>query len=82
MAVLLLTALLLLRHPSAEPSLPEATRAELVERDGRLHRPGEAAPFDGWLVDHYPDGARRSRSRLAAGLLGGGSERWYPDGTR
>lgn len=81
LVLLAVAAVVLWPRRAAEPALPEVTRAELVERDSRLHRTDEAQPFSGWLVERYPDGRLRSRSRLTEGRLTGVSEGWYPDGT-
>lgn len=81
LVLLVVTTVVFRSRPPAEPALPEITRSELVERDGRLHRPGETQPFSGWLVERYPDGRHRSRSRLVDGVLQGVSEGWHPDGT-
>jgi len=71
-----------LRTPRSAPvaGLVEVPRAELEMRDGRIYRPGDAAPFTGVMVEFYPDGARLSRSEVVEGRLHGLSEGWYPDG--
>lgn len=81
LVLLAAAAVILWPRQPAGPALPEVTRTELVERDGHLYRSGEAQPFTGWLVERYPDGQYRSRSRLADGVLSGVSEGWHPDGT-
>lgn len=66
--------------PVPETALPQYPRAELQLRDGRLHRLAETNAFTGWMVEHYEDGALRSRSALSNGLLHGLSEGWHTNG--
>jgi len=67
------------KAPRAEmPSVPsELCRTNLVLAEGRLCQPGRTTPFSGVMVEHYPDGALRSRSTVTNGLLHGISEGWY-----
>lgn len=58
----------------------ELSRHELELREGRLYRTGESRPFDGFLVERYPDGALLSRSAIVNGQLEGPSEGWYTNG--
>lgn len=67
-------------RPTPPAPLPKATRATLVLREGRLHFTNDAAPFAGWLVEHYSDGGLRSRSMLSSGVLNGLSEGWTRTG--
>ena len=60
--------------------LREVTRDHLELRDGVLYEKGGTRPFEGLLVERYPDGRLLSRSRVGAGRLQGLSEGWYPDG--
>lgn len=64
-------------HP---PPIPDVPRSNLVVRQGRLHRVGQTTPFTGAMVELYPDGALKSRSMIAGGLLHGASEGWHPNG--
>ncbi len=60
--------------------LPEARRSELSLREKRLYRAGEAQPFTGIMVEHYPGGAVQSRSVVSNGVLHGFSRGWYTNG--
>jgi antitoxin component YwqK of YwqJK toxin-antitoxin module len=70
-----------LRGPGAsqEPA-PERASVDLVRRDGVLCDKANLRPFTGWLTEHYPNGAARSRSWLAGGVLQGISEGWHTNG--
>jgi antitoxin component YwqK of YwqJK toxin-antitoxin module len=79
-AVFALAVVLVIRHqleplPEAPSRVLEAERTALTLRDGRLHL--TAQPFNGFIVERYKDGALRSRSAIANGLLHGLSEGWY-----
>jgi len=60
--------------------LPEVARDALVLRDGRLYPTNSATPFEGVVVERYPDGVVRSRSDVRGGRLNGESRGWYPSG--
>jgi len=67
------------------PQLPmapdrELPRAELHLRDGRLYCGVETNSFTGWMVEHYANGALKSRSAVSAGLLHGLSQGWHTNG--
>ena len=68
-----------LRSPKPAPVL-EATTEQLILRQGRMYRTNQAEPFTGALVERYPGGVLKSRSRLVAGLLEGISEGWHTNG--
>lgn len=74
----------LLRDPGPEsssfPSPIEVARTDLVLLDKRLHLPGQAVPFNGTVLERYPDGTLRSRSAVSNGLLHGLSQGWYTNG--
>lgn len=55
----------------------ELSRTNLQLEAGRLRHPGSATPFSGTMVEHYLDGALRSRSAVVDGLLHGLSGGWY-----
>lgn len=66
------------RVPEPEPTV---TLAEVIRLDGRLVlRTDTNRVFTGWLVEHYPNGGLKSRSRVVNGVLNGVSEGWYMDG--
>jgi antitoxin component YwqK of YwqJK toxin-antitoxin module len=84
-ALVVVGALLLFRFSRPLPipelaTVPEYPRAELHLRDGRLYRDVETNAFTGWMLEHYEDGALRSRSAISNGLLHGLSEGWYTNG--
>lgn len=63
------------------PGRAEAVLADLVRLDGRLFlREATNTPFTGWMTEHYPEGAVRSRSQVVGGLLHGVSEGWRTNG--
>lgn len=65
--------------PPQEP--PTRLLSDLILVDGRLYPRGNAqAPFSGWVVEHYVDGALKSRSQTVDGRLEGVSEGWHPNG--
>jgi hypothetical protein len=66
--------------PSSATAPVEVPIAQLELRSGRLHRVGAANPFSGLMVEHYPDGALRSRSAVTNGLLHGLSQGWHTNG--
>lgn len=69
--------------PQGSPSTAlsaEVPRARLELRSDRLYQIGATNPFNGWMVESYPDGARRSRSAVTNGLLHGLSEGWHTNG--
>jgi hypothetical protein len=65
-------------HPATPVN--EATAMQLIRHGTRFYRTNENQPFDGSLVERYPGGALKSRSRLIDGLLNGISEGWYTNG--
>jgi len=68
---------------SEKPNVPPATealRSELALVNGRLCQAPAGPPFSGALIERYPDGLLRSRSRLVDGLLTGVSEGWHTNG--
>lgn len=63
------------------PNRAEAALTDLVRSDGRLFLRGTTnAPFTGWMTEHYPEGAVKSRSQVVDGLLHGVSEGWRTNG--
>ncbi|MCP5518009.1 MAG: toxin-antitoxin system YwqK family antitoxin [Verrucomicrobiales bacterium] len=60
----------------------EVAFTNLVRVDDRLLVRGESTAFTGTTVEHYPDGALRSRTEVVAGRLEGLSEGWHPNGQR
>ena len=68
-----------LRSPKPSP-VPEASAGQLVLRQGRMYRRNQSEPFTGALVERYPNGTLKSRSRLVAGFMDGISEGWYTNG--
>jgi antitoxin component YwqK of YwqJK toxin-antitoxin module len=88
-ALLIITALIVASaavwffapHKSAAPKPTIGlTREHLTLRDGRLYVNGADTPFDGFLVEKYPNGALKSRSAIAQGKLNGLSEGWHTNG--
>lgn len=76
-------ALLLPRlRPSAGPALPEVARSEVELREGRWFWRGQEAAVTGWLVEHYDDGVRKSRSAVSNGWLEGESIGWHTNGAK
>lgn len=68
------------RRPAATPiavPLPEVALSELTRHDGFLCRGDASEPFTGFVIETYPDGARKSRSAVSNGLLHGLSEGWH-----
>jgi len=59
---------------------PELDRTKLVLTEGRLRVKDSAAPFTGFMLEHYPDGAMRSRSAVSNGILQGLSQGWFTNG--
>ena len=56
------------------------SRTNLVLADGRLQQPAFTNVFTGFMLEHYPGGALRSRSAVSNGLLHGLSQGWYTNG--
>lgn len=71
-------ALSLRPHSPSEPV--EVLRSELVQLDGRLCLRNADVPFTGVMIEVYPDGSPKTRSRLREGRLEGPSTGFYPDG--
>ena len=69
-------------RPSPGIPLRERLRTDLVLVEGRLCPTGQTVPFTGFMVERYDGGALKSRSGLAAGVLEGLSEGWYPNGQK
>lgn len=71
-----------LRFASRSPrvSSEELLRSQLVLRDGRWCRVGQATPFMGVLLETYDSGKLKARSVISNGLPEGLSEGWYTNG--
>ncbi len=67
-------------HRRPSPARLEVDRSDLVLREKRLYRRGEARPFSGAMLEHHPNGSLRSRSLIANGVLHGLSEGWHTNG--
>lgn len=67
-------------RPAVAAAAPEVSRTNLVFQDKRLHLAGQTAPFNGWMLEHHPDGILRSRSSVSNGLLHGVSQGWHTNG--
>lgn len=65
--------------PTPQALLPEVERSQLVSKRNRLELEGRV--FTGWMLEHYPDGALKSRSSISNGVLNGLSEGWFTGGT-
>ena len=63
-----------------QTSVKDTPRSSLILQDGKLFEKGAATPFTGTMVEHYPDGALKSRSQVAGGQLHGLSEGWHTNG--
>jgi len=59
------------------PPVAETERTNLVLEGGRLCLKDSSAPYTGLMLEHYADGAMRSRSAVSNGLLNGLSEGFY-----
>ena len=66
--------------PAAPP--PEVPRSSLVLKNGKLHRPAQATPFTGTVIEYYAPRQLQSRSVVSNGLLHGVSEGWHTNGVR
>ena len=73
-------AVTLLWNRSAQTPLRSLERTELKLRDGVLYASGESRPFQGELVEYYPDKARKLTIEIKDGRLHGRSLGWYPNG--
>ncbi len=75
-------AAVVLRHWRTPPaaSLPEVTRAQLTQVDGRFYRPGAGSPYTGWMADSYENGRLKCRSAVSNGLLEGLTMGWHTNG--
>jgi len=69
------------RGAVTSPAPPERARTNLTLIEGRLFEPGRTNPFQGWILDHYPDGTLLSRSEVSNGVLHGLSQGWHTNGT-
>lgn len=67
-------------RPQSAAPVREVTAVQLIRRGSQFYRTNENQPFDGSLIERYPGGALKSRSRLMEGLLNGISEGWYTNG--
>ncbi len=65
------------RPPSADK---EFTRSELDLREGFLYEKGTEEPFDGILVEHYPDRRLKFAIEIRDGKPHGISRGYYDDG--
>ena len=67
------------KTPRVETPAPpaELSRTNLVLVEGRLRQTGDTNSFSGFLVEHYADGALRSRSVISNGVLNGLSQGWF-----
>jgi antitoxin component YwqK of YwqJK toxin-antitoxin module len=77
-----LAALLISRHRHVPSPAPEREAAikELTRREGRMFFGAEAEPFTGVMIERYPSGELKARSKLARGVLEGVSEGWHTNG--
>jgi hypothetical protein len=86
-------ALALVAAPFALPSAGDAGASgdvpniDVLRGDSRLSFHGDrlylaGEPFSGYLIERYPDGARKSRVPYRQGLTEGLALAWYPDGSR
>jgi antitoxin component YwqK of YwqJK toxin-antitoxin module len=66
--------------PKNAPAPREVPRQALELVDGRLCLTGAPQPFSGLMVERWENGALKSRSALAHGLLEGLSEGWHTNG--
>jgi antitoxin component YwqK of YwqJK toxin-antitoxin module len=80
LAAVLAGTVFLVFRPARTGPVTEAKRQTLTLRDGRLYRPGDAAPFSGVVTEFYANGVPLSRSSVANGLLEGLSEGWHTNG--
>ncbi len=65
---------------SVAPLPATVARFRLEQREGRYFRPGAAAPFTGWITDHFAGGQLRLRSAAVEGRLQGESVGWFTNG--
>jgi len=56
------------------------SRSALELRDGVLYARGEAQPFEGQIVEYYPDRARKLALEIKHGRLNGHSLGWHANG--
>lgn len=63
------------RKETRELSIEEITRVGDL-----IYAQEETTPYDGWVVDHYEEGALRSRALYQEGTLNGLSEGWFASG--
>jgi len=63
--------------PPGENPAPstEVERSLLTFNESRVRQNGK--PFTGFMIEHYPDGALKSRSAISNGVLHGVSEGWH-----
>jgi antitoxin component YwqK of YwqJK toxin-antitoxin module len=70
----------LIPSPRQPPPPLEVPRTELALRNGLLYRNNEPLPFTGSMIELHTNGALKSRSSVAEGLLEGISQGWYTNG--
>src|SRR5437868_6294724 len=68
-------------HPVPAPPLRELSQDNLLLKDGRWFEKGFTNPFQGVMLETYPDHRLKSRSTISNGFLSGISEGWYTNGT-
>jgi len=61
-------------------SAVEATKGQLILRDGRLYFVNQTQPFNGIMIERFPTGGIQSRSAVSNGLLNGLSEGYSSNG--
>lgn len=67
--------------PVAQPEVrQELPMTALAKRDGKLFAEGSSAPYRGFMIDRYEDGALKSRSAVSNGQLHGVSEGYFTNG--
>lgn len=77
-ALLTLSGTALAGEPTAEFPAAVVPLSQL-QKTGDLHLLN-AAPFTGFVVDTYPDGARKARFHVVDGKADGVWAEWYPNG--
>lgn len=88
-ALLFCLAALCLKTPNVKPpqvfppiqrAPREVTLSETEKVHGLFRVKGEGRPYTGWILESYPDGARKSRSEIVNGKPHGISEGFFADG--
>lgn len=67
--------------PDPPPSVRQVELADTYKTNDLTYVKGEAAPFNGQIVEHYRDGQRKSQTDISDGLLEGMSFGWFTNGT-